>query len=159
MLGTFIFFFPPLPPDPQSNLPRRRTVSERHPNPSTYLHWLFLTTSSFCLPVLRAVSQAKKKTKLDKIAMWQAGTYKYGVPLSVTRFVLAPQRALRPCSSSGKEPVGSTQVLPFQLTSFLRPRHLPPTFFLFLQVAMLLAQKQHTVSMFSLRTFLVSSHF
>lgn len=91
-LGLGFFFFP-LPPNPQSNLPQRGTVSERHLNPSTYLHRLFLTTSLYYLPVLRAVSQAKK-TKLDKIAVWQAGTYKHGVPLSVTRFVLAPQRAL-----------------------------------------------------------------
>lgn len=124
-LGLGFFFFP-LPPNPQSNLPQQRTVSERHPNASTYLRWLFLTTSLYYLPVLRAVSQAKK-TKLDKIAVWQAGTYKHGVPLSVTRFVLAPRRALRPCSSSGKEPIGSTHLLPFQLTFKTQP---PSPYFL-----------------------------
>lgn len=68
----FYFFFP-LPPNPQSNLPQRGTVSERHPNPSTYLRWLFLTTSLYYLPVLRAVSQPKKKQNWIKLQCGKLG--------------------------------------------------------------------------------------
>lgn len=85
-----IFFFPPQSSEQSASAKdwfRKASKSLHVPTVALFPH--FLT-----LPVCPKSSFTAQKTKLAKIAAWQAGTYSHGPLLSVTKFLPAPPRVL-----------------------------------------------------------------